>query len=179
MADNIKSLDSLDILFADFVQSKLGLEGNQVLISYPQRGQKSSQIDSDVCYIKFFDEPDERHIWKNRKVEIVDDNKIKVTQFTMRTLKLQLIFYGPNSGKFSTKINEVMYYDSTKQFLFENDLSFIPEKTVQPKIHYEKINEQWWHRSDLNLYFYDSISTEDIVDTIIDVNIKYKYENGG
>ena len=179
MADNIKSLNSLDILFADFVQNELGLNGNQVLISYPQRGQKSSQIDSDVCYIKFFDEPDERHIWKNRKVETIDGGKIKVTQFTMRTLKLQLIFYGPNADKFSIKINEEMYHDSTKQFLFENDLSLIPEKTVQPRIHYEKINEQWWNRSDLILYFYDSISTEDIVDTITDVNIKYKYENGG
>mgnify|MGYP007043634875 FL=1 len=179
MADNIKSLDTLDILFADFIQSKLGLKDNQVLISYPQRGQKSSQIDSDVCYIKFFDEPDERHIWKNRKVETIEDNKIKVTQYTMRTLKLQLIFYGPNADQYSTKINELMYFDSTKQFLFENELALIPEKTVQPKIHYEKINEQWWHRSDLNLYFYDSISTEDILDTITDVNIKYKYENGG
>lgn len=167
-------LDQLDILFANFVQQKLNLEEGKVLISYPQRGQISSKIDEDVCYIKVLDEPDERHIWKNRKTEVVGE-QIKVTQYTMRTLVVQFIFYGPNSDNLSTTLNELMYFDSTKQFLYENELSLIPDKTVQPAIHYEKINEQWWHRSDLKIYLYNSISTEDTLDTISDVNIQFKY----
>lgn len=171
----IISLDQLDILFATFVQKKLNLPRGKVLISYPQRGQISSKIDEDVCYIKVLDEPDERHIWKNRKQEVKGE-QIKVTQYTMRTLVVNFIFYGPNSDNLSTNLNEIMYFDSTKQFLYENDLALIPDKTVQPTIHFEKINEQWWHRSDLKLYFYNSISTEDILDTISSVDIKFKYD---
>lgn len=172
MADNIISLDALDLLFAGFILSKLELTKDQIRISFAQKGQISSKIDEDRCYLKFFDEPDERHIWKNRKYTSVDD-KVKVTQYTMRTLKLQVIFYGPKADEYSTKLNEAMYFDSTKEFLRENNLALIPEKTVQPKIHYEKINEQWWHRSDLNLYFYNSIFTEDVLDIIQSVDFKY------
>lgn len=173
MADNIVSLDALDLLFAKFILSKLDLTKDQIRISFAQKGQISSKIDEDRCYVKFFDEPDERHIWKNRKYDSAD-NKLKVTQYTMRTLKLQVIFYGPNADNLSTKLNEIMYFDSSKEFLRTNNLALIPEKTVQPTIHYEKINEQWWHRSDLNLYFYNSISTEDDLDTIQSVDIRYK-----
>lgn len=172
MEDNIVSLDALDLLFAEFILSKLDLTKDQIRISFAQKGQISSKIDEDRCYVKFFDEPDERHVWKNRKYDSID-NKLKVTQYTMRTLKLQVIFYGPNADNLSTKLNEIMYFDSSKEFLRTNNLSLIPEKTVQPTIHYERINEQWWHRSDLNLYFYNSISTEDVLDTIESVDFKY------
>lgn len=172
MADNIISLDDLDLLFANFVMSKLKLKEDQIRISYAQKGQISSTINEDRCYLKFFDEPDDRHIYKNRKFSSVED-QVKIEQYTMRTLKLQVIFYGPNADGLSTKLNEVMYFDSTKEFLRNNKLSFIPDKTVQPVIHYEKINEQWWHRSDLNLYFYNTISTEDYIDYISSVDIRY------
>lgn len=172
MADNIVSLDVLDLLFANFVLKVLNIQEDQVRISYAQKGQISSEIEEDRCYLKFFDEPDERHIYKNRRISSVDD-KVKIEQYTMRTLKLQVIFYGPNADLYSTRLNEAMYFDSTKEFLRNNKLSFIPEKTVQPVIHYERINEQWWHRSDLNLYFYNTISTEDFIDYIDKVDIRY------
>ena len=175
MADNIKSLNDLDILFADFIQDKLSMQPDKVLVLYQQKGQKSSKIDEDVCYVKVFEEPDERHIWKNRKYENVD-SKVKVTQYTMRTLMLQVTFYGPNADNFCTRISEYFYHDGTKQLLYENNLSFIPDRTVEPRKFYEKINEQWWQRSDLKLYFYNSISTEEVLDTIESVNIKYKFD---
>ena len=178
MANNITPIDQLDILFAKYVQGKLNLPNGKVRISYQQKGQISSKIDEDVCYVKVFDEPDERHIWKNRKQEVVGDN-IKVTQYSMRTLKVQFVFYGPNSDNNSTIINESFYFDSTKQLLYENNLALIPDRTEQPTIHYEKINEQWWQRSDLKIYLYNSISTEETLDIISDVDIKFNYGNGG
>ena len=176
MADNIKSLNEIDILFADFIQEKLNMQTGKVLISYQQKGQISSKIDEDVCYIKVFEEPDERHIWKNRKHKYdMSEGTLNVTQYTMRTLMLQVTFYGPNADNFCTKVNEYFYHDGTKQFLYENDLAFIPDRTIEPRKFYEKINEQWWQRSDLKLYFYNSISTEEILDTIESADIKYKY----
>lgn len=174
MADRIVDLDDLDLLLADYVQKKLNMAEDKVLISHQQRGQKSSAINEDVCYVKFYDEPDERHVWKNRKYESEGD-KVKVTQYTMRTLMLQLTFYGPNADNLCARINEYFYHEGTKQFLYENNLSFIPDRTVEPRKFYEKINEQWWQRSDLKLYFYNTISTEELLDTIDSVDVKYKY----
>lgn len=174
MADKIKALNELDILFADFIQNKLNMQADKVLISYQQKGQVSSKIDEDICYVKVFDEPDERHVWKNRKYEAAED-QVKVTQYTMRTLMLQVTFYGPNADSLITRLNEYFYYDTTKQFLYENELSFIPDRTVEPRKFYEKINEQWWQRSDLKLYFYNTISTEELIDTIESVDVRYKY----
>lgn len=174
MADRIVDLDDFDLLLADYIQKKLNMSEDKVLISHQQKGQKSSRINEDVCYVKFYDEPDERQVWKNRKYENEGD-KVKVTQYTMRTLMLQLTFYGPNADNLCTRINEYFYHEGTKQFLYENNLSFIPDRTVEPRKFYEKINEQWWQRSDLKLYFYNTISTEELLDTIDSVDVKYKY----
>lgn len=173
MAEMVQSLDELDILFANIVQSRLGLPNGKVLISYSQRGQVSSRIDEDICYLKVFDEPDERHIWKNRTSKNLGDNMIQ-SQWTMRTLLVHLVFYGPNADSLSTRMLEAIYYDSTKQYLKENNLAFIPDMTVQPQIHYEKINEQFWHRSDLKLYFYNSVKTEDTLEIIDNVEFIIK-----
>ena len=67
MANNIVTLDELDDLFADFIQSKLNLPADKVLISYSKRGQISSKYGENVCYIKFFNSPDEVSIYKNRR----------------------------------------------------------------------------------------------------------------
>ena len=67
MENNIVSLDDLDFLFAKFIQDQLELENGQVRISYQQRGQKFSQINKDVVYVKVFQEQDERYVYKQRK----------------------------------------------------------------------------------------------------------------
>lgn len=174
MADNIIALNDLDILFADFIQAQLNLSDKQVLISYSRRGQRSSKIDEDVCYIKVFNEQDERNIYKQRKEAFdPETEQVTITQFAMRTLRLQVVFYGPNSDVLSTKLNELFYLNRAKEFLYNNNLAFIPDRTNIPIKSYEKINEQFWERADLKLYFYNSTSVEEVVDIIdkLDVQI--------
>ena len=81
MANNIVTLDELDDLFADFIQSKLNLPADKVLISYSKRGQISSKYGENVCYIKFFNSPDEVSIYKNRRTSYdPETEQVTITQ---------------------------------------------------------------------------------------------------
>ena len=172
MASNILSLDSYDTLFADFIQSKLNLQANQVLISYPVKGQKSSVINEDVCYVHTENVDNEISILKNRREKYnLTTGKNDVQQASIRILRLHLIFYGPNSDILATKLNEYMYFESSKQFLNDNNLNLIPASTtLSDKIH-EKINERWWDRNDLDLYFYNEIHVDESLDIFVSSNI--------
>lgn len=177
MANNVVSLDDLDILFADFIQEQLGLKDDQVLISYQQRGQKFSQIDEDVVYVKVLQEQDERYVYKQRKRSYDrETERVTTSQSAMRTLLLQVVFYGPNSDILSTKLNERFYFDSAKQFLYKNNLSLIPDLTDFNNKTYEKINEQWWERTDLKLRFYNSVTVDEITNTIDKTDVKYSFD---
>ena len=41
---------------------------------------------------------------------------------------------------------------------------------------YEKINGQWWERSDLKLRFYNSVTVDEHIDTIDSTDIKYNFD---
>lgn len=178
MANNIVSLDDLDVLFAKFIQEQLELNDGQVKISYRQRGQAFSKIDSDTVYVKVFQEQDERCVYKQRK-RSYDSKTERVTtsQSAMRTLLLQVVFYGPNSDTLSTMLNERFYFDSAKQFLYKNNLALIPDLTDFHDKTFEKINDQWWERSDLKLRFYNSVTVDELTNTINSADINYNFDD--
>ena len=178
MKENIVSLDELDVLLADFVQEKLNLSSDKVLISYAERGQKFPQIGENVVYVKTFQEQDERIRWKSRKKIYNEETKAySITQYSMRTLLFHMVFYGPDSFVLATKMNELLYFDSSKQFLYKNNLSLIPDLTDFVEKTYEQINGQWWSRTDLKIRFYNSIATVEDTGTIDSLNTKYYYDD--
>ena len=175
MANNIVTLDELDDLFADFIQSKLNLPADKVLISYSKRGQISSKYGENVCYIKFFNSPDEVSIYKNRRTSYdPETEQVTITQLAMRMLMLQVVFYGPDSESLAMLLNEIFYTESAKEFLYKNSMALIPDRTSFPNKTIENVNEQWWNRADLKLYFYNSISIDEVTGTIekYDINVK-------
>ena len=175
MANNIVTLDELDDLFADFIQSKLNLPADKVLISYSKRGQISSKYGENVCYIKFFNSPDEVSIYKNRRTSYdPETEQVTITQLAMRMLMLQVVFYGPDSESLAMLLNEIFYTESAKEFLYKNNMALIPDRTSFPNKTIENVNEQWWNRADLKLYFYNSISIDEVIGTIekYDINIE-------
>ena len=179
MAENIKSLNELDVLFADYVQKILELADDKVLISYSQRRQKSSKIDEDVCYVKTLNVSDEVQMYKNRtKAYNASNEAYTIKQYTMRLLMLQLVFYGPNSEYNATKVNECFYLNSGRDLLSRNNLALVPDRTNMPFMTYERINEQFWQRADLKLYFYNSTCVEEEVGTFkeVDYHIEYGME---
>ena len=172
MANNIVSLDSLDLKMADFVSDVTKLDQSKVLISYNPKGQKFGSYGENVCYVKFYDENDERQMYKQRTMKYNPETESNtITQSTMRTLMLHLVVYGPQAGELASLINEMLYTNKGKDFLYSNNLSLIPDRTSFPFKSYEEIGGRWWHREDIKLYFYNSISVEEVVGTISELDI--------
>ena len=71
-------------------------------------------------------------------------------------------------------LNEIFYTESAKEFLYKNNMALIPDRTSFPNKTIENVNEQWWNRADLKLYFYNSISIDEVTGTIekYDINVK-------
>lgn len=173
MAESIVTLESLDLLFADFVQASLGLSGDKVLISYSEKGQKSSKIEEDVCYLKTSEVRDNINIYKQRKrIYNPLTDMFDVKQTAMRIIRLHLVFYGPNSGYLSAKLNEIMYTAKAGEFLYNNNLAIIPDKTENTVTINESINSRFWKRSDLSLYFYNSITIEESNEVVEGLDVK-------
>lgn len=172
MATNIISLDQFDDLFAGYVQNQLGLPQDQVLIAYPRDGQKSSDIDKDVVYIHTDQDDDERNLVKNRvdKVNTVQKT-VTITQYSMRTLSLHIVFYGPSSQVNQTLLYEKAFMEDSKEFFYKNNLALIPDRIETSKMLHEKINGRWWERADLVLRFYNSTSVDLTTESIEEVNV--------
>jgi len=177
MAVNIASADSLKLLFADFVQDKLGLPANKVLIQNQRQGQPSFQINQQIAFVDIQFEPDIVNQYKNRREVQNEDGTVTITQTAIRTVMFGVIFYGPDCDILATTLLDMMYQDSTKQFLSQNNMHFIPDKTqITAPIH-ENFNGQWWDRSDIKLYLYASTEISETVNTIQSLDINTKYSN--
>lgn len=175
MATNIVSLDTLDVKFADFITEISGLGADKVLISYADKGQAFGGYDENVCYVKTFDESNDVNIYKQRtSVYNADTEQYTYTQRAMRTLMLHIVIYGKQSDELVTLINESFYLNKGKDFLYQNNLAIIPDKTSSPARSFEEIGGRFWHRSDLKIYFYNSTSIEEVIDTIKELDIHIK-----
>lgn len=177
MANNIVSLNSLDLKVADFISEVTELDQSKVLISYEPKGQKFASFGENVCFVKFYNENDERQMYKQREYKYDAETETNtITQRTMRTLMLHVVIYGPDSGELVTLINEMFYTNRGRDFLYSNNLSIIPEKTDFPFKSYEEIGGRWWQRSDAKIHFYNSISIEEVVGTFSELDIKIERE---
>lgn len=177
MPVNIVSADSLKLLFADFVQEKLGLPGDKVLIQNQREGQPSFQRNQQIAFVDIQFEPDIVNQYKNRKEKQNDDGTITITQTAIRVVMFGVVFYGPDCDVLASTLLDIMYQDSTKQFLDQNGMHLIPDKTQIVAPVHENFNGQWWDRSDLKLYLYASTEISETVKTIQSLDITTKYSN--
>lgn len=154
-----KKLSEIELAFADFIQEYLGMTQDKVLLMFRQEGQISSKINEDVVYLRLYQESDDVDIIKERfkTPNIIQLKDLIDNQISMRVLTLKIIIYGPNSETLSTKIKECFFMQPGDQFLYDNNLSLIPSSIIVRNRFFEKINERWWERSDIELKFYNSI----------------------
>ena len=167
-----QSLQSIELFFADLVQNYLQFPENNVLLMYSQRGQVSRDINVDVCYISVTPEIDERQSFKNRE-NVYDEQSetYTINQQSSRTLYVSFVFYGPNSSENCLKISEMMYLNSTKLQLDKQYLYLVPERTEGPTLNRELYNSRWYRRSDLKMYFYNTVVIQESANTFNSVNI--------
>lgn len=173
MAEYYVTMDQLDVVFADYAQKGLKLNDEQVLIEYQEKGIKSSLINEDVVYVKTHSIQDEviANKFRKSKYNQLTGNQ-NIEQTTMTSVMVVFTAYGPNSVYLLTKLNNELYLDSSKQFFYKNNMALVPDRTEFVTDVHEKINERYWQRSDLKVYFYTSYTFGTEVGVITDADIK-------
>lgn len=162
MADNILTLDQVDILLADFITAKLGLNSNQVLVAYADKGQRSYPYGSTVIFLHTEQVQDEVQVTKNRvRSQNSSTYQFSSVQTSMRVLNVDISFYGTTCDTLATRFKELLYFESTNEFFYKNNLALIPSRiTMTNKVH-ENVNGRWWERVDLTIALYNSISVDE------------------
>ena len=162
MADSILTLDQIDVLLADFIAAKLNLTSNQVLIAYSDKGQRSYPFGSTVVFLHTEQEQDEVQRIKNRvRTQNSSTYQFSSVQTSMRVLNVDISFYGATCDTLATRFKELLYFESSNEFFYKNNLSLIPNRiTISNKVH-ENVNGRWWERVDLTIALYNSISVDE------------------
>ena len=172
MADNYITMDQLDMLFADYVQEVLRLQDYQVMLQYNETGIKSSKMEENVIYLKTHKIQDDVEANKLRVYRYNNQTGNQdVEQTTMSSFMVSFVGYGPKVVYMLTKLNDIFYQDSSKQFFYKNNIALVPSRTEFVTNVHEKINERFWQRSDLKVYFYTSYTFGTEVKTISSANI--------
>lgn len=173
MAEIFQSLETLELFFADFVTSTLGMVPENVRIQYQELGQMSNRYKENFAFIKVTPELDERAIFKNRK-RVYDPLKgqFAYTSNATRTITLHVVFYGPGCYENCYKFNELMYTENSKLLLKIMYLSAIPDRTNGPTRFPEMHNGKWWPRADIELRFYNAIEISETVNSFNSFDIR-------
>lgn len=165
-----QSTDQINDALCPILQNITGLSNNQIIIQHATDGQPFQQIEQDVLYVETYIEQSIEEIFKNRE-DVYDSTSetINRTQQASRMLMVHLIVYGPNSDLYIARINEKIYFQSNKLALEGINLFLIPDRTEYQNKIFEKMGQRWWQRSDLKLRFYNTVQTEETINTIKDV----------
>ena len=177
--ENIQDLHSIDKLIADFTQNVLGLNDNQVLISYQPKGQQSPKFGSTTIFVHTAQEQDDVQLFKNRESSrSIQTGTIGTEQTSLRRLSVQFSIYGNNCDTIATKLKETFYFESSRLFLEQNNLALIPSRTqIRAKIH-EDVNGRWWERVELFIGLYNTITIDESVSPFKSVEINVSEDSG-
>lgn len=178
MATILKTTKQLELFFADLVCSLTGMEDNKVLLQYSTKGKPAANINTNIAYVTVAPDNDERFIYKRRyKAYNSSNNTYSYAQQSQRTLRLFIIFYGPDCVELCTTFYEKLYFSSTKLILQSQSLAIVPDKTIGPTRIDEPRNGQWFKRCDIDIKFYDLIQIEEEVETFAEINVETVIDN--
>ncbi len=124
---------------------------SQVRWSWPVQGAPAFRINDDVVFLKLYDTPGTMTTLREDKYSQEDGVPNMSTGYT-RTLRLDCIFYGPNSWENAVTIRNKMFWQEHHDTLAASNLYMIPRFDPPRRIP-ELWQGQWYDRSDLSVSF--------------------------
>ena len=169
----LQSMLEFELFFADMISDYTGLNSDRVLVMYNEDGQVSFDINVDAAYVHVRPTNDIRLQFKNRVTEYnSNEDNFTISQQSMRTLELQIVFYGPNGEKYAQLFSEYMHTEEARIALKKEYLSLVAEMQNGPNHTHELSSGRWYQRTDLVLCFYNTIQIEETVERITSANIE-------
>lgn len=178
MSDIIQSIKDIEKIFANLLVECTNVNRNKVLLAYSEEGRPAFNIDKLAYFISVFPEVDDRETFKVRSEKYDSETeKFIQTQYSQRTLRLHITSYGVDTDKNLIKFQNMLYSGDMNYYLSNSYLHLIPERTNGVIRLQEKINDRWWLRFDLDLYFYNTIKVENSVAAFESVDIRTEVNN--
>jgi hypothetical protein len=177
MADFNQTIEEIEDGLANGLTSFMLYPADKIICGYEERGQPFTSINSGKIYLNVFEE--ESEIESSKIITPVYNNtnlNFDVTIRYYRMVRLQLIMYGDGSYKEMTKLKNMLLLQKGKDFLTGLHLSILNKKTTGPKYIRESVNEKFWKRADLNMWFYTPVVINSTCNSIEEFNITYKLE---
>jgi hypothetical protein len=169
MTDDIYlTLQELKKLFFDLLTDMLDGSpvASQVRWSWPTQGAPAFGINDDIVFLKIYDM--EGALTK-QKEEIYTLGYNMAVNYT-RVLKLNCIFYGPNSWENVTDVSNKIYWQEYHDDLAQEKIYLIPGFSPLNRVP-ELWQGQWYERADLNLTFNEQIKLNREVPAIETVRV--------
>ena len=85
MESIFQTIKEIKLFFANLIVKMTGLNDDQVLIQFPERGMGTQDINTNMIYVDVDDETDIRTIYKNRDTT---HQELMLTQLRNRLLQL-------------------------------------------------------------------------------------------
>lgn len=169
MAEDIYlTLSELQKIFYDLFVSMF--DGSptecQVRWSWPTQGAPAFGINDDIVFLKIYDQPG---TLTKQKEEIYTLGLNMAVNYT-RMLKLDCIFYGPESSQNATDIANKIYWQENHDVLAREKIYVIPGFNP-PNRFPELWQGLWYERSDLSITFNEQIKLNREVPAIETVRV--------
>lgn len=173
MSEIMQGIKEIEKIFANLFVDYANVIRNKVLLAYSEEGRPAFNIDKFAYFISVFPEVDDREAYKNRINKYNSEiEKFEQSQYSQRTLRLHITSYGENTDKSLIRFQNMLYNSDLSYYLSKNYLHIIPERTNGVIRLQEKINDRWWTRFDIDLYFYNTIKIENQVSAFENVDIR-------
>ena len=131
---------------------------------------------TNVCYIRFTASQlsSEGYVNQNYMAVTANGETVYVERMdTHRGLRAQLIFYGPNSMEYATRVRVGMNRAESAEILRKADMSYVPNRQMPVSMD-ELIDGNWFSRTDVSLDYYQLIvytDTVPIIESVPDIHI--------
>lgn len=163
-------VSDINVLMQQLTCGMLGINPpnySLVRLSWQIEGQPYNDASQDVCYIACTLVPDEYTKVRNRTFtqNLPTDTKVIETWTYTRCWRIAWTLYGPNSFDRARMIHSALFMDYWSDQLNLSNL-FIITDPPQPTRFPEKINAQWFERSDFHVHLYENV-TETIDDNVV------------
>lgn len=152
MADTILTFNQAEDFFQGFTLELLGIAPNgpnidkRVRIGWPTKGAPSWKINEDIAFLLIGYDNDPITQQQETTYQNNDATSLKTELSYTRVIRVQWVFYGPNSSDDADKLRSGLYRSETKERLGVSNLAAIFDSNA-PMRSPELYNGQWWERS--------------------------------
>jgi hypothetical protein len=177
MTDTILTLKQAEDAFQLLTLQLLGhdpsarINQGRVRISWPTNGSPSWKRDEDIVFIMLAYDNDPITQQQEMTYQNNDATSLNTELSYTRIIRIQWVFYGPNSSEDADKLRSSLYRPETTERLATNNLAAIFDSN-SPMRSPELFNGQWWERSTYYARFNEKVVRRSSIPVLVSADVE-------